>query len=92
MRIDGSIVEVGDQVYDVAFGLGEVTEVQEAEKRLVARFGERRFSYNAQGLGNFPMRTLYWRNPIQGPPPKDEATWNLYRKLTQAVAKVVLGG
>lgn len=89
--MDKSLVAVGDPVYDLAFGAGKVTEVQENEQRLVVVFGERRFSYNALGVGHFPTRTLYWRNPIIGVPPKDQVRWELYRRLCNAISQIALG-
>ena len=91
MNFDGAQIKPGDNVYDVAYGTGQVTQVKENEQRFVVVFGSRQFTYQLNGCnGQFPAKTLFWRDPISGfVPMKDDATWAKFVELRAVMAKVM---
>ncbi|WP_333679886.1 hypothetical protein [Dyella sp.] len=85
MKLDGYDVEAGDPVYDLFHGEGRVKSVT-ADGHAVVVFGGRFMTYDDRGIGQHGRRSLYWHNPILLTPMKDEAAWNLQRRLNQAIA------
>lgn len=92
MTFDNAEVKPGDGVYDVAYGQGVVTRIKEQEQRFDVVFGERQYSYDRGGIGYFRGRkTLFWRDPIERfIPSRDNATWDTFTKIRDAVA-IILG-
>lgn len=84
MVFDGSEVFIGDNVYDVAYGVGKVVQLKEQEGRFMVTFGDGRHgAYQSNGVGNFPIKTLFWRNPIGVvTPPKNDLIWDTFLKLS----------
>lgn len=92
MQFDGSDIFIGEMVHDIVFGSGTVQHLLEGEKRVVVDFGGRHYSYNAAGQGHFPMKTLYWRDPIGGfIPMKDSKKWDHFVEMRKAIAQVIWG-
>lgn len=91
MNFDGAKIDVNDLVHDVLWGSGTVEQIIEAEDKMIVNFGgSRRHWYNSSGVSHFPMRTLYWRDPIGGfIPTKDTAKWTVFCELRKAVAQAV---
>lgn len=90
--MDGNDILANDVVFDIVFGAGVVEAVRDAENVFAVRFGEKMFSYRSNGVGNFPQRTLYWRDPIAGlVPNKNDGKWAYFCKLRNAIAQVVWG-
>lgn len=86
MYMDGSPVFAGNMVYDLIYGQGKVQQLIASENRFLVSFGERVVSYRSSGHGLFTNRTLFWHNPIVGPPPKDSAAFGFYRELCLRLA------
>lgn len=90
MIFDGSEINLNDSVYDVAYGSGKVIEFIERTNNFRVAFGPRSFTYNRQGFGTFPRKTLFWRDPIEGfIPPKSTEKWDLFSKLRLVVANTL---
>lgn len=89
MIFDGDEIKVGDLVHDIAFGSGTVDAVLEGEGKIRVQFGTRYYTYNANGQGHFPQKTLFWRDPIGNfIPPKGGARWALFEEMRKAVSVV----
>jgi hypothetical protein len=86
MIFDGSELVINDSVYDVAYGSGKVIELSDSVQSFRVAFGPRSFTYDLEGFGTFPRKTLYWRDPISGfIPPKDTMKWDMFIKLRTAI-------
>ena len=87
MIFDGDEIKVGDLVHDIAFGSGSVDAVLEGENKIRVQFGPRYYTYNSNGQGHFPQKTLFWRDPIGSfVPPKGGARWAAFEELRKAVS------
>lgn len=79
MNLDGQKVNVGDSVYDILEGQGQVAGMDSTV--FLVRFGQRvSYTYNSAGqrTGNTPSRfprLLFWQDPIVMIPVKEEAKW-----------------
>lgn len=90
MIFDGAELKNGDHVHDVMFGTGQVDQIIEKENKFTVNFSGSYRTYTAAGVGNFPMKTLYWKDPIGGfIPPKDEKKWELFCALRKSMAQVL---
>lgn len=87
MYLDNSPVFPKDSVYDLVYGAGIVQKLLPGENRFLVSFGSRIVSYRNNGTGMFTNRTLFWHNPIPGPPPKDAHAFGFYRELCICLAK-----
>jgi hypothetical protein len=87
MYLDGSPIFPEDQVYDLVYGPGVVQKLLPAENRFIVNFGNRVIGYRTNGTGLFTSRTLFWHNPIPGPPPKDARAFGFYRELCVCLSK-----
>lgn len=87
---DGDVIKKGDQVFDVAFGAGQVDDVLAQEGKIRVEFGGNRYYvYNTNGQGHFPQKTLFWHDPIGNYlPPKSRKRWALFEELRKAVSTV----
>lgn len=91
MKMDSEEVLRGDNVYDIIFGAGEVYEINEQEGKFFVDFGGRNNAYNSRGESHFPMRTLYWQNPIHNyAPMKNSQRWQHYCELRESILGIVL--
>lgn len=87
MKFDGDEILVGDKVFDCVWGAGVVILVQDAQDRITVKFGAREIAFSSNGVGHFPNKTLYWRDPVgRFVPMKDDATWVQFVKLRDAIA------
>lgn len=90
MKFDGSDILVGDNAYDLVFGVGTVDHVNEAEQKISVRFGDRMYTYTSTGIGHFPQKTLFWQDPVSGyTPMKSDHRWEHFCELRKALAQVV---
>lgn len=90
MKFDGSDIMEGDLVHDIAFGSGTVDAIIAGEGKIRVRFGEQYRTYNANGQGHFPQKTLFWRDPIGSfVPPKGGERWALFEELRHAMSVAV---
>lgn len=90
MLFDGAELKHGDLVHDVAFGAGTVDNILEGEQKFTVEFNNRHYTYQANGVGHFPMKTLYWRDPIGGfLPTKDAKKWELFCELRKGIAQIL---
>jgi len=88
MILDGSEIAINDSVFDVAFGSGHIIEINDKTKIFRVQFGPRTFSYNETGHGQFPRKTLFWRNPVGAfAPTKKDVNWDVFSRIRDAVAK-----
>lgn len=88
MIFDGAKISIGDSVFDVAFGSGSVLEIDDKARMFRAQFGKRVFSFNSTGHGQFPRKTLFWRDPIGAfVPMKKDTSWDVFSRIRDAVAK-----
>lgn len=71
--INNENVSVGDRVYDVTQGMGEVVDTTFNE--IAVRFDNGvRIAFDNKGY-YAGVRRLYWHNPIVVEPPKDNRLW-----------------
>lgn len=90
MIFDGADIAAGDMVYDILFGAGEVEYVIEREGTFSVTFGTRQLTYKTNGAAHYPMKTLYWHDPISGfIPVKDEVRWRHFCELRNALSTVI---
>lgn len=91
--LDSENIEVGNQVYDVVFGNGTVSQTRIDGSFVVSFAGRGKLIvYSAAGKSRHNnMRTLYWHNPIVLIPMKAEASWVKLGKMFKALADVHLG-
>ena len=86
----GEEIRVGDSVFDLAHGAGQVIELKEQEAKFVVAFGHRRFVYGTNGVGPFRgRRTLYWSDNGLGIPMKNDVAWNVILEICKASSKVL---
>lgn len=91
MKMDGEEVCKGDNVHDIVFGAGTVYEIREGEDKFFVNFGNRNGAYNSKGNGHFPLRTLYWQDPIHGyAPMKNSKRWNHFCELRNAILDKII--
>ena len=94
MIFDGGTLNLNDSVYDVAYGSGSVTEINDVLSYFRVDFAGRTFTYGPEGIGTFPRKTLYWREPIGGYiPQKDQPSWDKFVEIRRVAAQVLsIGG
>lgn len=85
--LDGYPVIEGDTVHDVVMGSG-VVEVSTQES-ITVYYGTQRITYLTGGKGPWPMRTLFWRNPILVTPSKNDDLWSLQTELCRNLCKLM---
>lgn len=84
---DGSPISLSDSVYDVAYGAGNIVEIQVPQNKFRVKFGQRVFTYDLTGQSMFPRKTLFWREPIGSfYPRKNDITWATFSNLRNAIA------
>ena len=89
--MDGHHVVVGDAVYDVLHGSGEVFEIL-VDKNFRVRFGAANVhhTYGESGHGvRYRARTLFWHNPIIAVPSKTDTGWQKIREICTAVVNTL---
>ena len=83
--LDNDPVEVGDKVYDLVFGTGEVSELK-VDGRFRVRFATGAHVYDRTGIRvDANNRTLFWHNPVVTVPQKDDTHWSVARRLCEAM-------
>jgi hypothetical protein len=94
MRFDGSDINVGDTVFDTAYGQGRVVELRPSEDAFSVVFPNGRHqSYSALGAGITGQKSLYWSYPVAFIPPKgaeNSPNWAKFQRLVDALAKELL--
>lgn len=85
-KLDGDDVNLGDQVFDIVYGTGEVVELK-VEGRFRVRFaGNKFFVFDGNGVrADAKNRTLYWHDPVLVVPMKDDINWVQARGLCRAM-------
>lgn len=79
-KIDGFTVNMGDPVYDIILGAGQVTGMHSGGS-FVVKIGSSESVYRDGGyFGN--SRRLYWSDPIVILPPKNRRVWSAYKSMT----------
>jgi hypothetical protein len=87
MIFDNDEIVVGDAVFDCVWGAGIVIHIQEAQDRITVNFGTREVAFSSNGVGHFPNKTLYWKDPVGGfIPMKNDDTWAKFVQLRDAIA------
>lgn len=87
--MDGYKVEMGDRMYDVVEGWGEVISLG---TKLELKFKVRSYAFDDAGIrAGRSSRTLYWHNPAAVIPPKDGSKWNLITRINIGVRDEILG-
>ena len=90
MRLDNSDITVGDKVYDLEYGYGDVVEITDAGIHVRLNSLGRKKLYDSRGMRRgAKTRVLYWHDPVITNPPKDKARWNLVTKVARAAAEAV---
>lgn len=90
-RMDGQPVNLGDRVFDVAFGSGYVTYLAPDGGVTVVFDTNRSVGYSAGGVTRrFTHRTLFWYNPVVVPPPKGAPNWNALSAAIRALSDVLV--
>jgi len=78
--IDGVKVNIGDTVYVLGIGSGQVTKVS-SDGGFSVRTGSGEASYRSGGyVAN--KRRVYWANPIFITPPNDPVLWRAFTELS----------
>lgn len=73
LQLDGFDINIGDKVYDIANGYGNVSEVTD-NKFTVLFLNRRRLTF--KGNGNLSgVKRVFWHDPLILAPPKDAAEW-----------------
>lgn len=86
MIFDGSPLSINDSVYDMAYGSGHIIEINEGVGSFRVAFGPRSYTYLPTGIGMFPRKTLFWREPLGGfVPPKDTVKWDMFVKMRKSI-------
>lgn len=91
MFMDGDIVNVGDQVFDLQRGVGTVTEIL-PQNMARAQFGPRAvqvtFSQTGVRRGS-ENRMVFWANPVLAAPFKDSQTWYRIASAVDAIIQTL---
>lgn len=89
LKMDDSEVLVGDKVYDTRYGPGTVVTLLGADDKIEVAFQTPKVQliFTTGGQHGNNRRSLYWRDPVVAPPPKDEWRWAEARKLMLQVIK-----
>lgn len=83
IKLSGSPVQIGDEIYDIAIGRGEVSHVGNETIEVLFDDG-RRISFNKYGQLN-GVRRLFWQYPILVEPPKEKQLWT---KLSTTILSI----
>ena len=86
-KLNGEVVQVGDRLYDIANGVGNVTVLTEKSIEVLFDTG-RRVTYNQVGALN-GVRRLYWQYPVFIDPPKDLSAWEKTRNALLAIQNII---
>ena len=88
--MDDFDVNIGDVVYDTAYGQGTVKAILTGNRFQVAFPDGRNYVYTGAGVNSrFTVRTLYWRNPVFAIPEKDEDRWLHVQNVCRAVVSAI---
>lgn len=80
---------VGDRVYDLTRGFGEISGVSDIAIDVAFPNGIR-IQYNSNGVPlNRKVAQLYWRNPIIVAPTKNDDTWEALEKIVRNTVQTV---
>lgn len=94
LSLDGSIVEVGDNVFDTIHGPGVVIELMDFTNAIIVQFPNgRSFTYKDTGVGPKPFKTLYWGRPVAYTPNKGDSAnpnWDRFARIVQKIAGELL--
>ncbi len=91
VTMDGDEVAVGDRLYDICLGAGEVTQMLTAGRFSVRFLGDgREQAFTGDGMSpRSHIRTLYWHDPVIVVPRKSDARWDELKRIGVAVAGVL---
>lgn len=83
--INNESVRVGDRVYDIVHGYGQVLDT--SFNNIVVRFdGGIRVAYDKYGYYG-GKRRLYWHNPIVVEPTKDDKLWQVMHECLLSIQR-----
>lgn len=83
LELDGEVVNLNDQVYDIANGHGTVLEL--SERYITVQFlNRRRLTFKDNGMVG-DVRRLFWHNPLVVAPPKSAAKWQHFTHIIAGV-------
>jgi len=92
VNMDGDAVHVGDQVYDLVYGVGTVAELLDSRFVVSYASSSRRLTYNGSGIkGTSSVRTTCWRDPVLVAPAKNDVSWSKIRAVCMAVVAAFRG-
>lgn len=75
--LDGSSVAIGDNVYGVGHGPGQVIELLTEDRFRVQFAAGSTYTFGSDGvMARAQYRSLFWRDPVLAAPGKDETRWN----------------
>lgn len=75
VMISSENVSVGDKLYDIVYGYGEVTSLQYGDITVLFNKKQRIVFDHSGSLGG--VRRLYWHNPVVVEPPKNSSLWGV---------------
>ena len=89
-NLDGQAIAIGDTVYDVAYGSGQVTELL-VDDRFRVRFADGSYHvYTPEGITHhFANKTVFWHNPIVAVPMKSDTLWGAAAAIAHAVVEAL---
>lgn len=85
MRLDGQLINVGQSVYDIAFGAGIVNSITLGVGLSVQFPDGFSQAYNENGKGQFANRTLYLAPPDVFAPLLDTQKRALFGRMARAL-------
>ncbi|ETD67430.1 hypothetical protein V757_11435 [Pelistega indica] len=84
--MDGSPILLNDLVWDLLLGTGKVVAIN-ADGSFDVEFGTRQATYQAGGM-LAGVKRLYWANPIQFVPPKQETKkWQIIKNVIELLKR-----
>lgn len=87
LQLDGTELKLGDRVYDLSNGYGEVSDIT-ASDFTVLFANKRRLTFDSGGLLR-GVRRVFWHDPLILAPPKDVAEWQHLIRLVVSVQGLI---
>lgn len=87
LQLDGTELKLGDQVYDLTNGYGNVSDVT-TSNFTVLFVNKRRITFDAGGLLR-GVRRVFWHDPLILAPPKNAAEWQHLIRLVVSIQGLI---
>lgn len=87
VKLNKEVVQIGDTLYDLSNGQGEVTALTSNSIEVLFTNG-RRLKFNEHGQID-GVRRLFWQYPVFLDPPKDIKQWEKTVKAMSSIFKII---